>query len=75
VRDFDERGPIQAQMAVRAILWTNVGCGAGGSDRVCGNPTRTTRDLLQSLAFTFVYANLTSNSRRFDPGLADGESR
>ena len=35
--------------------------GAGGSDRVCGSPARTTRDLLLSLAFTIVYASLTCN--------------
>ena len=43
-----------------ALLWTNVAVALVDLIVFVGNPTRPTRDLLQSLAFTFVYANLTS---------------
>jgi len=43
-----------------ALLWTNVAVVLVELIVFVGNPTRPMRDLLQSLAFTFVYANLTS---------------
>jgi sensor histidine kinase YesM len=43
-----------------ALLWTNVAVALIELIVFAVNPARTTRDLLQSLAFTFVYANLTS---------------
>jgi sensor histidine kinase YesM len=43
-----------------SLLWTNVAVVLVDLIVFAGGPTRTTRELLQSLAFTFVYANLTS---------------
>jgi sensor histidine kinase YesM len=43
-----------------ALLWTNAAVALVDLIVFVGGPTRTTRELLQSLAFTFVYANLTS---------------
>ena len=43
-----------------ALLWTNVAVALVDLIVFVGGPARTTRELLQSLAFTFVYANLTS---------------
>ena len=42
------------------LLWTNVAVALIELIAFVGGPARTTRELLQSLAFTFVYANLTS---------------
>ena len=42
------------------LLWTNVAVALIQLIVYAVNPTRSTRDLLQSLAFTFLYANLTS---------------
>jgi sensor histidine kinase YesM len=42
------------------LLWTNVTVALVELIVFAVNPTRSTRDLLQSLVFTFVYANLTS---------------
>jgi len=42
------------------LLWTNVAVALVDLIVFVGGPARTTRELLQSLAFTFVYANLTS---------------
>jgi sensor histidine kinase YesM len=42
------------------LLWTNVAVALVELIVYVVNPTRSARDLLQSLAFTFVYANLTS---------------
>ena len=43
-----------------SLLWTNVAVALVDLIVFVGGPARPTRDLLQSLAFTFVYANLTS---------------
>jgi sensor histidine kinase YesM len=43
-----------------ALLWTNVAVALVDLIVFAGGPARTARELLQSLAFTFVYANLTS---------------
>jgi signal transduction histidine kinase len=43
-----------------ALLWTNAVLVLVDLIVYVSNPTRSTRDLLQSFAFTFVYANLTS---------------
>ena len=43
-----------------SLLWTNVAVALVDLVVFVGGPARSTRDLLQSLAFTFVYANLTS---------------
>jgi sensor histidine kinase YesM len=43
-----------------ALLWTNAVLVLVDLIVYVSNPTRPTRDLLHSLAFTFVYANLTS---------------
>lgn len=43
-----------------ALLWTNAVLVLVDLIVFLSNPTRPTRDLLQSFAFTFVYANLTS---------------
>ena len=43
-----------------ALLWTNAVLVLVDLIVFVSNPTRSTHDLLQSLAFTFVYANLTS---------------
>jgi sensor histidine kinase YesM len=43
-----------------ALLWTNVAVVLVDLIVFVGGPARATRELLQSLAFTFVYANLTS---------------
>ncbi len=42
------------------LLWTNVAVALIQLIVYAVNPTRSSRDLLQSLAFTFLYANLTS---------------
>ena len=42
------------------FLWTNAAVALVDLIAFMGGPARTTRDLLQSLAFTFVFANLTS---------------
>jgi len=42
------------------LLWTNAAVAVVDLVVFVVGPARTTRDLLQSLAFTFVYANLTS---------------
>ena len=42
------------------LLWTNVAVALIELIVFAVNPTRSARDLLQSLVFTFVYANLTS---------------
>jgi len=43
-----------------ALLWTNVAVALVDLIVFVGGPARTTRELVQSLAFTFVYSNLTS---------------
>ncbi len=43
-----------------SLLWTNVAVALVDLIVFAGNPARNTRELLQTLAFTFVYANLTS---------------
>jgi two-component system sensor histidine kinase AlgZ len=42
-----------------ALLWTNAAVALVDLIVFAGGPARTTRELMQSLAFTFVYANLT----------------
>ena len=42
------------------LLWTNVAVALTDLIVFAGGPPHTTRELLQSVAFTFVYANLTS---------------
>jgi len=43
-----------------SLLWTNVAVVLTDLIVFAGGPPRTTRELLQTVAFTFVYANLTS---------------
>jgi sensor histidine kinase YesM len=45
---------------VFSLLWTNVAVAVVDLIVFAGGPARTTPELLQSLAFTFFYANLTS---------------
>jgi two-component system, LytTR family, sensor histidine kinase AlgZ len=42
------------------LLWTNVAVALTDLIVFAGGPTRTARELLQTIAFTFIYANLTS---------------
>lgn len=43
-----------------SLIWTNVAVALVDLVVFVSNPARTMRDLLQTLAFTFVYANITS---------------